>query len=109
MPQRMAEQLGWDPVDKLERLEGFKDPWEFAVCKGRAVKLDASLQDNGIMTDAVITIVRRVLVPEAWKVGRHYCDSPLTGALVKPVEGDDSLIPLWADCVLSDEPRWGMQ
>lgn len=80
MLQRVAEQLGWDPVDKLERLEGFKDPWEFAVCKGRAVKLDATLRDNGIMTDAVITIVRRVLVPEAWKVGRHYHGSQLTGA-----------------------------
>ena len=69
--QRVAEQLGWDSVDRLERLEGFKEPWEFAVCKGRAVKLDASLHDNQIMTDAVITVVRRVLVPEAWKVGMH--------------------------------------
>ena len=58
-------------MDRLERLEGFKEPWEFAVCKGRAVKLDASLHDNQIMTDAVITVVRRVLVPEAWKVGMH--------------------------------------
>ena len=65
----MAEQLGWVSFDKLERLEGFKEPWEFAVCKGRAVKLDASLQDNNIVTDAVITLVRRMLIPEAWKVG----------------------------------------
>ena len=67
----MAEHFGWDSVDNLERLEGFKDPWEFAVCKGRAVNLDASLQDNNIVTDAVITVVRRVLVPEAWKVSMH--------------------------------------
>lgn len=105
MPQRVAEQLGWDPVDKLQRLEGFKDPWEFAVCKGTAVKLNASLRDNGIMTDAVITTVRRVLIPEAWKVGRHSRDSQLTGALAKGADGDDSLIPLQADCVSSDVPK----
>lgn len=68
MPQHVAEQLGWASVDKLERLEGFRDPWEFAVCRGRAVNLDASLQENGITSDAVITVVRRVLIPDAWKV-----------------------------------------
>lgn len=65
--QHVAEQLGWASVDKLERLEGFRDPWEFAVCRGRAVNLDASLQENGITSDAVITVVRRVLIPDAWK------------------------------------------
>lgn len=68
VPQHVAEQLGWTSLDKLQRLEGFRDPWEFAVCKGRAVNLDASLQENGIMTDAVIIVVRRVLIPDAWKV-----------------------------------------
>ena len=71
-PQHVAEQLEWDAVDKLERLEGFKDPWEFVVYRGRAVNLDASLQDNGITADAVITVVRRVLLPEAWKVGKRH-------------------------------------
>ncbi|KAL3162182.1 hypothetical protein ABBQ32_009889 [Trebouxia sp. C0010 RCD-2024] len=68
LQQHVAEQLGWTSLDKLQRLEGFRDPWEFAVCKGRAVNLDASLQENGIMTDAVIIVVRRVLIPDAWKV-----------------------------------------
>ena len=69
--QHIAEQLGWDRSHKKERLEGFNDPWEFAVCKGRAVRLDASLKDNGIVADATIIFVRRVLIPEAWKVVRH--------------------------------------
>lgn len=70
MQQHIAEQLGWDLTHKKERLEGFTDPWEFAVCKGRAVRLDASLKDNGIAADTTITLVRRVLVPEVWKVVR---------------------------------------
>ncbi len=66
--QQLAEQLGWRPADTLERLEGFTDPWEFAVYKGRSVNLAGSLKENGITSDATLTIVRRVLVPEAWKV-----------------------------------------
>ena len=66
--QQLAQKLGWQPVDTLTRLPGFTDPWEFAVCQGRSVNLGATLTANGIMTDAAITIVRRVLVPEAWKV-----------------------------------------
>ena len=66
--QELAEQLGWQPKDSLVRLEGFKDDWEFAVHQGRAVKLSASLRENGITSDATITTVRRVLTPEAWKV-----------------------------------------
>ena len=66
--QPLAEQLGWPPTESLKRLEGFTQPWEFAVHKGRAIQLNASLAENGIGTDAVITWVRRVLVPEAWKV-----------------------------------------
>lgn len=66
--QQLAQKLGWQPADTLTRLQGFTDPWEFAVCQGRSVNLGATLTANGIMTDAAITIVRRVLVPEAWKV-----------------------------------------
>lgn len=66
--QQVSERFGWNPVDTLVRLEGFKEPWEFAVYKGRSVKLAASLKDNGITSDATITTVRRVLIPEEWKV-----------------------------------------
>ena len=75
MSQHVAEQLGWASLDKLERLEGFKDPWEFAVCSGRAVNLDDTLHENGIATDAVITVVRRVLIPDAWKVRAAFQES----------------------------------
>ena len=46
------------------RLEGFQDPWEFAVHRGRALKPEATLQECGITSDACITAVRRALVPE---------------------------------------------
>jgi len=64
----LAESLGWQPVDSLVRLEGFRDPWEFAVYMGRNVNPAVSLKANGIATDATIAVVRRVLIPEVWKV-----------------------------------------
>ncbi|DBB00461.1 TPA: hypothetical protein ACH3X3_002175 [Trebouxia sp. C0006] len=67
LQQELAEKLKWQPVDSLVRLEGFKGPWEFAVFKGRSVNPAVSLKANGIITDATITVVRQVLMPEAWK------------------------------------------
>jgi len=55
-------------VDSLVTLEGFRGPWEWAVCKGRNVNPAVSLKANGITTDATITVVRQVLIPEVWKV-----------------------------------------
>ena len=66
--QQVAQELGWKSVDTLVRLEGFSDPWEFAVPKGRSIDLAATLSENGITSDATITVVRRVFIPEAWKV-----------------------------------------
>lgn len=66
--QQLAESLGWQPMDSLVRLEGFRDPWEFAVYMGRNVNPAVSLKANGIATDATIAVVRRVLIPEVWKV-----------------------------------------
>lgn len=63
--------MGWQPVESLEKLEGFTDPWEFGVCRGRALKMDGSLAENGITSDATVTIVRRMLIPEVWKVCEH--------------------------------------
>ena len=71
--QQLAKQLGWQPLESLVRLEGFKDDWEFAVHCGRGVKLSATLKENGIDADATITTVRRVLIPEAWKVPKSFC------------------------------------
>ena len=64
--------MGWPPKDSLKRLEGFTDPWEFGVFKGRALKLDQSLSKNDITSNATITVVRRMLIAEAWKVS-HLC------------------------------------
>ena len=48
----------------LRRMEGFKDPWESAVFKGRLLAPDRALQDSGIASGDMIITVRRVLVPE---------------------------------------------
>lgn len=61
------------------RLEGFKDPWETAVFKGRLVVPDKTLQDCGMISGSELITVRRVLVPEGIFLS-HACrpeDSPL--------------------------------
>lgn len=45
-------------------MEGFKDPWESAVFRGRLVVPDKTLQDCGISSGDMLICVRRVLVPE---------------------------------------------
>lgn len=45
-------------------MEGFKDPWESSVFKGRLVVPDKTLQDCGISSGDMLICVRRVLVPE---------------------------------------------
>ena len=61
---RVAEHLGWQPVDSLLRLEGFVEPWE--LCGHRGVELPdaSSLQAAGIKDGAEIVTVRKVLVAE---------------------------------------------
>lgn len=77
--------LNWQHISKLVRLEGFKDPWEFSVFNGRALRLEDSLRDNGITSDAIITLVRNILVPEAWKVCKVCTSHNALGAGVLPV------------------------
>ena len=48
----------------IRRMEGFKDPWESAVFRGRLLAPDKALQDCGIASGDMIITVRRVLVPE---------------------------------------------
>lgn len=56
-------------MDSLVKLEGFRGrEWEWAVYKGRSVNPAVSLKANSITTDATITVVRQVLIPEVWKV-----------------------------------------
>ncbi|KAK9901352.1 hypothetical protein WJX75_008130 [Coccomyxa subellipsoidea] len=60
--------LGWEPTDKLERLEGFTDPWEATVFKGRLMLPEKTLEECGVPSGAQLTSVRRVLVPEGWRI-----------------------------------------
>lgn len=53
------------------RMEGFKDPWETAVFKGRLVLPDKTLQDCGIASGSMLITVRRVLVPDGLSVSLH--------------------------------------
>ena len=48
----------------MHRMEGFKDPWESAVFKGRLLAPDKALQDCGIASGDMIITVRRALIPE---------------------------------------------
>ncbi|KAK9829641.1 hypothetical protein WJX72_007044 [[Myrmecia] bisecta] len=68
LQKEVSQKLKWEPVDNLLRLEGFKDPWEFSVYKGRMLKADATLEQSGITADAPVITVRRVLVAEGWKI-----------------------------------------
>jgi hypothetical protein len=46
------------------RLEGFKEPWDVAVYKGKSVPGDKTLEEAGVTADAPLITVRRVLLPE---------------------------------------------
>lgn len=46
------------------RLEGFTEPWEMTVYKGRAMLPDKTLEECGVPSGAHLICVRRVLVPE---------------------------------------------
>lgn len=46
------------------RLEGFTDPWEATVFKGRLMLPEKTLEECGVPSGAQLTSVRRVLVPE---------------------------------------------
>ncbi len=66
----VAQTQGWAPVKELLRLEGFTDPWERAIYKGRELPLEASLADAGISSDGgdPVVTVRRVLLADGWKI-----------------------------------------
>lgn len=57
------------------RLEGFKDPWETTVFKGRMMLPDKTLEECGVPSGAQLISVRRVLVPEGDSVHHHLADS----------------------------------
>ena len=76
----VAEKSGWAKVDSLLRLEGFNDPWERAVFKGRELKADATVAEQGVTVadvESPVITVRRMLVADGWKV-RTYCRTEIT-------------------------------
>lgn len=58
------------------RMEGFKEPWESAVHKGRLVPPDKTLQDCGLSAGSELITVRRVLVPESGAPAQMPCGLP---------------------------------
>ncbi|BDA45329.1 probable ubiquitin-60S ribosomal protein L40 at N-terminal half [Coccomyxa sp. Obi] len=68
MQKEIEKKMGWEPTSKLKRLEGFKDPWETTVFKGRLMLPDETLEECGVPSGAQLISVRRVLVPDGWKM-----------------------------------------
>lgn len=66
--QLVAKHCRWDPVEKLERLEGFAETWERVLYRGRELAADKTLAAAGLPDTVTVTAVRKVLVPEGWKV-----------------------------------------
>ena len=66
---KVAQDSKWAPVDSLLRLDGFNEPWERAIYKGRELSPESLLKDAGVSTggDAVVA-VRRVLLADGWKI-----------------------------------------
>ncbi|KAK9830659.1 hypothetical protein WJX74_001036 [Apatococcus lobatus] len=54
--------------DLNKRLEGFTDPWEKSLLRGREVPAGTTLRSQGVATGDTIVIVRRELIAEAWQI-----------------------------------------
>ena len=66
---KVAQDSKWAPADSLLRLDGFTDPWERAIFKGRELSLESLLKDAGVSSgDDAIVAVRRVLLADGWKI-----------------------------------------
>ena len=65
--QLIATKAGWEPVEELQRLEGFKEVWERTLFRGRELKPDQTLESVKLPAGATIAAVRKVLVAEGWK------------------------------------------
>eukprot|EP00878_Enallax_costatus_P019704 GHUV01020796.1.p1 GENE.GHUV01020796.1~~GHUV01020796.1.p1 ORF type:complete len:131 (+),score=40.29 GHUV01020796.1:259-651(+) len=72
MMDQVAAQLGWAPEDGLTRLDGFTDPWQRALCRGRVLRSDDTLAAAGIAEGDVVTVVRIELIAEGWKIKDDY-------------------------------------
>jgi len=60
---------------QLLRLEGFQEPWEVSIFKGRyLVDPTKSLQEYGIQDGDMIISVRKELYADGWKLKDHLDD-----------------------------------
>ncbi|GAX75736.1 hypothetical protein CEUSTIGMA_g3179.t1 [Chlamydomonas eustigma] len=74
--KEIAAKLGWPSVDDLQRLDGFKDPWERVITMGRELELSKTLLEqvpelssqSGDVSGLKITVVRKVLKADGWKI-----------------------------------------
>ncbi|KAK9847792.1 hypothetical protein WJX84_005395 [Apatococcus fuscideae] len=66
--QELGHKLNWRPVGSLQRLEGFTDPWEKSMLKGREVLPATTLRSAGVASGDIIVVVRRELIAEAWQI-----------------------------------------
>lgn len=73
--EKLAEKQGWQPANDLLRLEGFSDPWERLIFKGRELDSKVPLAEQGVSPDAVLVAVRRVLIADGWKIAGPDDDS----------------------------------
>lgn len=46
--REVAAMCGWEPVERLIRLDGFEEPWEVAICRGVQLEPSKTLQESGV-------------------------------------------------------------
>eukprot|EP01023_Acetabularia_acetabulum_P039858 TRINITY_DN38466_c0_g1_i1.p2 TRINITY_DN38466_c0_g1~~TRINITY_DN38466_c0_g1_i1.p2 ORF type:complete len:136 (-),score=15.75 TRINITY_DN38466_c0_g1_i1:64-471(-) len=66
--KKIGEILGWQSVNTLIRLEGFKEPWERVIYSGRELSLQNAVNQVGISDGSVLTVIRKELVAEGWRI-----------------------------------------
>ena len=52
----------------VRSLAGFEEDWERALFKGRELKANVALAEQGVGSGAEIVTVRRLLIADGWKL-----------------------------------------
>lgn len=67
---RVAQTLGWPPVEDLYRMRGFEDHWEKTVLAGKELAPETKLGDLQLPTEGglVLTTVRKELWSDGWRL-----------------------------------------
>ncbi|CAG9463551.1 unnamed protein product [Pedinophyceae sp. YPF-701] len=64
----VASKLGWQPAGELLRLEGFTEPWEKTIFKGRQLSDETPLAEAGVNSGDTVSHARICLYAEGWKL-----------------------------------------